>query len=187
VQTLIFLALGVFGLLPFPTRWETIDFEVFGVFRLLTGFKVFSVTNSLSKPVWGSRAFPGWWNLVSRLAKPMLLCSSLLIALAAPAQQDFATLSASISVQQLPAQGLETYRNIRKGGPFPFDKDGVVFGNRERLLPLQKRGFYREYTVRTPGERNRGPRRIVCGGPATVPEACYYTADHYASFRKIVP
>jgi len=156
-------------------------------FRLLTGFKVFSVTNSLSKPVWGSRAFPGWWNLVSRLSKSLLLCSSLLTAFAAPAQQDFAAPGASISEQELPVQGLETYRNIRKGGPFPFGKDGVVFGNRERLLPLQKRGFYREYTVRTPGERNRGSRRIVCGGPATVPEACYYTADHYASFRKIVP
>ena len=117
----------------------------------------------------------------------MLLSSSLLIALAAPAQQDFAAPGASMSEQELPVQGLETYRNIRKGGPFPFDKDGVVFGNRERLLPPQKRGFYREYTVRIPGERNRGPRRIVCGGPATTPQACYYTADHYASFRKIVP
>jgi ribonuclease T1 len=148
---------------------------------------VFSVTISLSKPVWGSQGFPGLWNFNSRLAKSLLLFSSLLIAFAAPAQQDFAAPSASISEQELPAQGLETYRNIRKGGPFPFDKDGVVFGNRERLLPPHKRGFYREYTVRTPGERSRGARRIVCGGPATVPEACYYTADHYASFRKIVP
>ena len=87
----------------------------------------------------------------------------------------------------MPPQALETYRNIRKGPPFPYEKDGVVFGNRERLLPPQKRGYYREYTVRTPGERDRGPRRIVCGGPARLPEACYYTADHYASFRKIVP
>jgi ribonuclease T1 len=178
----------VVGLLPFPTRWKTIEWKVFGVFfDCCLDFKVFSVTNSLSKPVWGSRAFPGWWNQTSRFAKSLLLCSSLLIAFAAPAQQDSAAPVASISEQELPAQGLETYRNIRKGGPFPFGKDGVVFGNRERLLPLQKRGFYREYTVRTPGERNRGPRRIVCGGPATVPEACYYTADHYASFRKIVP
>ena len=148
---------------------------------------MFSVTYSLSKPKWGSRAFSRWWNLASRLAKSLLLCSGLLIAFAAPAQQDFAAPGASISAHELPEQGLETYRNIRKGGPFPFGKDGVVFGNRERLLPPQKRGFYREYTVRTPGERNRGARRIVCGGPATVPEACYYTADHYASFRKIVP
>ena len=145
------------------------------------------MTISVSKPVRGSRGFSGLWNFNSHLAKSLLLCSSLLIAFAAPAQQDFAAPGASISEQELPAQGLETYRNIRKGGPFPFEKDGVVFGNRERLLPPHKRGFYREYTVRTPGERSRGARRIVCGGPATVPEACYYTADHYASFRKIVP
>ena len=148
---------------------------------------MFSVTISVSKPVRGSRGFSRLWNFNSRLAKSLLLCSSLLIAFAAPAQQDFAAPGASISEQELPAQGLETYRNIRKGGPFPFDKDGVVFGNRERLLPPHKRGFYREYTVRIPGERSRGPRRIVCGGPATTPQACYYTADHYASFRKIVP
>ena len=145
------------------------------------------MTYSLSKPVWGGRAFPRWWNLTSYLAKFLLLSSSLLVAFAAPAQQDFAAPGASMSEQELPAQGLETYRNIRKGGPFPFDKDGVIFGNRERLLPPHKRGFYREYTVRTPGERSRGARRIVCGGPATTPEACYFTADHYASFRKIVP
>ena len=161
---------------------------IFGAFfDCCRGFKVFSVTISLSKPVWGCRGFPRLWNLGSRIAKSLLLCSSLLIAFAVPAQQDFAAPGASISAQELPAQGMETYRNIRKGGPFPFEKDGVVFGNRERLLPPQKRGFYREYTVRTPGERSRGPRRIVCGGPATMPEACYYTADHYASFRKIVP
>ena len=76
---------------------------------------------------------------------------------------------------------------IYQGGPFRHDKDGVVFGNRERILPAHPRGHYREYTVRTPGERSRGARRIVCGGSKPVaPEACYYTDDHYASFRKIV-
>jgi ribonuclease T1 len=94
---------------------------------------------------------------------------------------------ASIALSSLPAQGLETYQRIHQGGPFPYEKDGVVFGNRERSLPAQKRGYYREYTVRTPGARNRGARRIVCGGSATTPDACFYTADHYASFRKIVP
>jgi len=93
----------------------------------------------------------------------------------------------TISQQALTLQGVETYRNIQRGGPFPFEKDGAVFGNRERILPLQKRGYYREYTVKTPGSRNRGAQRIVCGGPATAPDACYYTADHYASFRMIVP
>lgn len=91
-----------------------------------------------------------------------------------------------VALAELPPQGRETYRLIRQGGPFPYEKDGTVFHNRERLLPQHPRGFYREYTVRTPGSKDRGARRIVCGGPATTPEACYYTADHYASFRRIV-
>ena len=91
-----------------------------------------------------------------------------------------------IGVAELPRQGRETYELIRQGGPFPYDRDGAVFGNRERLLPIERRGFYREYTVTTPGSRDRGARRIVCGGPMRAPHACYYTADHYASFRKIV-
>ncbi len=98
-----------------------------------------------------------------------------------------ATAIATVALSQLPAQGIETYQLIRQGGPFPFEKDGVVFGNRERLLPAEKRGYYREYTVKTPRSRNRGARRIVCGGQATAPDACFYTADHYASFRRIVP
>lgn len=93
---------------------------------------------------------------------------------------------ATVRLAELPVQGRDTYELIRRGGPFPYDKDGTVFGNRERLLPAQKRGYYREYTVRTPGSRDRGARRIVCGGPVRMPQACYYTADHYASFRKIV-
>ena len=93
----------------------------------------------------------------------------------------------SVALDALPPQGQETHRLIHQGGPFPFDKDGVVFGNRERLLPPHKRGYYREYTVRTPGSWDRGARRIVCGGPATMPDACYYSADHYANFRQIVP
>jgi ribonuclease T1 len=93
---------------------------------------------------------------------------------------------AVIQLAELPAQGRKTYELILRGGPFPHDKDGVVFGNRERLLPAARRGFYREYTVPTPGSRDRGARRIVCGGPARTPDACYYTADHYASFRMIV-
>ena len=84
-------------------------------------------------------------------------------------------------------QGSQTYGLIRQGGPFPHEKDGVVFGNRERLLPPHQRGYYREYTVRTPGVSHRGTRRIVCGGQPKTPDACYYTADHYASFRRIVP
>ena len=93
---------------------------------------------------------------------------------------------AVVALAELPPQGRETYSRIMRGGPFPYDKDGVVFGNRERQLPGAKRGFYREYTVQTPGSRDRGARRIVCGGFSKPPEACYYTGDHYASFRKIV-
>ncbi|KQP21625.1 hypothetical protein ASF43_26760 [Pseudorhodoferax sp. Leaf267] len=92
-----------------------------------------------------------------------------------------------IALVELPAQGRQTYQLILQGGPFPYEKDGTVFGNRERLLPAQRRGYYREYTVAHAGARNRGARRIVCGGlRPTVPDGCYYTSDHYASFRKIV-
>lgn len=93
----------------------------------------------------------------------------------------------SLTVAELPPHGAQTYSLIYQGGPFVHEKDGTVFGNRERLLPLRKRGYYREYTVKTPGARNRGARRIVCGGQPTTPDTCYYTADHYESFRRIVP
>lgn len=94
---------------------------------------------------------------------------------------------ATISVAELPVQGAQTYALIAQGGPFPYEKDGTIFFNRERLLPINNRGYYREYTVRTPGVSHRGKRRIVCGGKPRVPDVCYYTADHYASFRRIVP
>ena len=95
--------------------------------------------------------------------------------------------ASAMAVSEMPRQGAETYERILQGGPFAYEKDGVVFGNRERLLPLQKRGYYREYTVKTPGSRDRGARRIICGGQPRTPDTCYYTADHYGSFRKIVP
>jgi ribonuclease T1 len=121
----------------------------------------------------------------------LVLASILLVAAWGPnlvqAREPMAVSSAvSVSLAELPRQGVETYHLIRQGGPFPHEKDGVVFGNRERLLPAQKRGYYREYTVATPGGRNRGTQRIVCGGAPKTPDACYYTADHYASFRLIV-
>jgi ribonuclease T1 len=101
---------------------------------------------------------------------------------------DNPALVAPVALATLPIEAQATHRLILAGGPFPYSKDGSVFGNRERLLPMHPRGHYREYTVKTPGARNRGARRIVCGGqPPTQPEACYYTADHYASFKRIAP
>lgn len=96
--------------------------------------------------------------------------------------------AAAVALSSLPSQAQATHRLILSGGPFPYSKDGTVFGNRERLLPAQARGYYREYTVKTPNSRDRGGRRIVCGGkPPTQPEACFYTDDHYASFKRIAP
>jgi ribonuclease T1 len=93
----------------------------------------------------------------------------------------------AVALAELPAEARQTELLIRQGGPFAYAKDGSVFGNRERLLPNHARGYYREYTVKTPGARDRGARRIVCGGSQpTKPDACYYTSDHYASFARIV-
>jgi ribonuclease T1 len=90
-----------------------------------------------------------------------------------------------VYVAALPAEAREVLARIHSGGPFRFERDGVTFGNREHSLPLRRRGYYHEYTVTTPGERTRGARRIVCGGPRSAPEVCYYTDDHYATFRRI--
>jgi ribonuclease T1 len=87
-----------------------------------------------------------------------------------------------IEKKQLPKEAVETLALIRKGGPFPHARDGVAFGNREKLLPARQRGWYREYTVRTPGERTRGARRIVAGRDGTL----YYSDDHYRSFKRIL-
>lgn len=95
---------------------------------------------------------------------------------------------ATVALSALPEQARQTHQRILAGGPFPYSKDGTVFRNRERRLPAQPRGFYREYTVATPGATNRGARRIVCGGKEPkAPEVCYYTPDHYASFMRITP
>lgn len=86
-----------------------------------------------------------------------------------------------VSIAELPREARETIVLIRKRGPFPYAKDGAVFGNREGILPKQTRGYYREYTVKTPGERTRGARRIVVGKGGEL----YYTDDHYNHFRRI--
>lgn len=122
-----------------------------------------------------------WWQAA------LLGVASLLSAPAVLALQPDATGFETINRSHLSEQGQAVMRLIESGGPFPYDKDGVVFGNRERLLPKHKRGYYREYTVATPGLNHRGARRIVCGGANTrAPDACYYTKDHYASFKLIV-
>ena len=95
----------------------------------------------------------------------------------------------TVSVSQLPTEAQQTLQLIHRGGPFPFRKDGAVFANREQLLPQRPRGYYTEYTVRTPDTRDRGARRIVAGrgtdgDPGTSGEY-YYTEDHYNTFRRI--
>lgn len=132
---------------------------------------------------------PGY--LVERLTKLVLsglLVGASVVPLSVHAKQTVVNDAlATIKVAELPQQGQQTYERIHQGGPFPYEKDGTVFGNRERLLPPAKRGFYREYTVKTPGSRDRGAKRIVCGGQPKAPDACFYTADHYSSFRRIQP
>ncbi|HMS81246.1 MAG TPA: ribonuclease [Burkholderiaceae bacterium] len=93
--------------------------------------------------------------------------------------------SGTIELRQLPREARETLALIRAGGPFPYAKDGTVFGNRERLLPRQPRGYYTEYTVKTPGSRDRGARRIVAGGDPRTSGEYWYTDDHYRSFSRI--
>lgn len=86
-----------------------------------------------------------------------------------------------IAAAELPAEARDTLRAIKQGGPFAYERDGAVFGNYERKLPKKPRGYYHEYTVRTPGARNRGARRIISGEV----NEYYYTADHYKSFKRI--
>lgn len=93
--------------------------------------------------------------------------------------------SGDIALDALPPQALQTLELIRRNGPYPFDRDGVVFGNRERSLPARPRGYYHEYTVKTPGARSRGALRIVCGGDQPAARECYYSDDHYRTFRRI--
>lgn len=107
-----------------------------------------------------------------------------LVSLASPtAQAQFAPspAAAEIPVAELPPEARKTLALIKKRGPYPYARDGAVFGNREGHLPKYKRGYYREYTVKTPGLRTRGARRIVAGRSGEY----WYTDDHYASFRRI--
>jgi ribonuclease T1 len=120
------------------------------------------------------------------IAGIVVLCGvSALVTSSGAIAREYAAERHEIEATTLPREARDMLVRIRAGGPFRFERDGVTFGNRERLLPARQRGFYHEYTVVTPGAHNRGARRIVCGGPRRAPEVCYYTDDHYASFRRI--
>ena len=111
----------------------------------------------------------------------MLLCLPLAVqARGRHGHSDNAVLE-SVAAAGLPPEARATLQLIKQGGPFLYPRDGVVFGNYEERLPQQPRGYYHEYTVKTPGVRNRGARRIVCGAPVE----CYYSNDHYQTFRHI--
>ena len=119
-----------------------------------------------------------------------LLCCLIAVALVVAGNfagaRDSASESANASLPtvaaaDLPAEGQATLQLIKKGGPFPYRKDGAIFGNRERNLPNKARGYYKEYTVKTPGAGNRGARRIVAGEVGEF----YYTGDHYKTFQRI--
>jgi ribonuclease T1 len=124
----------------------------------------------------------------SALAAAALL--SLSMQASAKQSPGFMTGMVIIKQSDLPKEGQKTLQLIQQGGPFPYaDKDGSTFGNREGVLPKQKRGYYSEYTVKTPYARNRGAKRIVAGKGATGNPASsgeyYFTDDHYASFKRI--
>jgi ribonuclease T1 len=125
-----------------------------------------------------------------RTSRKLVLALALVGALMTPVgllAKDAAPPLGAVALSGLPPEVQATDRLIRAGGPFAYSKDGAVFANRERLLPAEAKGYYREYTVRTPGASDRGARRIVCGGRvATAPDACFYTGDHYASFARIM-
>ena len=127
---------------------------------------------------WGGKRLSQWQRWLA-----MLLMGLAFSASALAGSPD------SVSMRELPPEAQRVLLLIQNGGPFKHARDGVNFFNRERLLPNQPRGYYTEYTVPTPGARNRGARRIVAGrgstgNPATSGEY-WYTADHYSSFRRI--
>lgn len=96
-------------------------------------------------------------------------------------RESSAAVASQVDASGLPPEARETLRAIRQGGPYAYDRDGVVFGNYEHALPKQPRGYYHEYTVKTPGAHNRGARRIIAGSPGEY----YYSADHYQTFTRI--
>ncbi|HUQ28380.1 MAG TPA: ribonuclease domain-containing protein [Usitatibacter sp.] len=121
--------------------------------------------------------------MIRRLVASVLAMSALGFIPGAGAQKAPVTAhdASDVAYAALPSEAKLTIALIRKGGPFPYAKDGAIFGNRERHLPAQQRGYYREYTVKTPGERTRGARRIIWGRGGEF----YYTDDHYNHLRRV--
>jgi len=122
---------------------------------------------------------------MTRVLAQLLLAISLCMGLFAPAsaRDNFHGDLPDIAASALPPEARTTLQLIRAGGPFPYRRDGIEFQNREHRLPGRARGYYREYTVPTPGSYDRGARRIIAGEP----EEYYYTPDHYRSFARVTP
>lgn len=123
-------------------------------------------------------------NFNATFLKKYLILLAMLLLSSVVSAKDFYGLQ-SISVSDLPKEAQVTLVLIKQGGPFPYDKDGVVFGNYEARLPKQKRGYYHEFTVKTPRSRSRGARRIIAGGDSRTSGEYYYTDDHYESFKRV--
>ncbi|WP_055492897.1 ribonuclease domain-containing protein [Streptomyces sp. TP-A0356] len=126
---------------------------------------------------------------VPRALAGLFVCLTVLLTACSPTHPSASAPTASsarrtatVQESRLPVEARHTLALIDKGGPFPYAQDGVVFGNFERLLPQHARGYYHEYTVRTPGSRDRGARRIVTGQGGEI----YYTDDHYHSFKAVL-
>lgn len=115
-----------------------------------------------------------WFVLIALLMFQLAAASAL-------AREPSRTSSNEVTLADLPKEGRQTLVTIKQGGPFPYKRDGTIFGNFERRLPMKDRGYYREYTVPTPGSRGRGARRIVVGRG----DEYYYTDDHYQTFQRI--
>ena len=112
----------------------------------------------------------------------LLLASALMFHFSASeARAQYASTTKAVAVENLPKEARATLALIKAGGPFPHQRDGAVFGNFERRLPIKERGYYKEYTVTTPGSRTRGARRIIAGAAREF----FYTNDHYKTFRRI--
>ena len=122
----------------------------------------------------------------ARRAAACLLLAVLLAAGIAAARSPADSLP-EVATSALPQEARRTLDSIASGGPYPYQRDGVVFANREQRLPRHARGYYHEYTVKTPGVKTRGAQRIICGGGLRSIAECYYTDDHYQSFRRIRP